>query len=64
MKVKIFAFNNAIEIENTINDFLSNNPEIKIKDIKQTQTNGDGMNVTRGLPQKKLLITISIWYEI
>ena len=56
MKVKFFRYDS---LENEINKFLSNNPNIKIKFIKQSSAS-DGY----GNDLMELETIVSIWYEV
>lgn len=55
MKVKFFRYDS---LENEINKFLSNNPNIKIKFIKQSSAS-DGY----GDESIDMKTVISVWYE-
>ena len=50
---KIFSFRNAQDLEDEINAWLSQNPKIKVVDIKQSASGDIGMS----------LWLVSVWYE-
>ena len=60
MKMKLFGKENAkkglivLELEKEINQWLAENPNIKIVDIKQSASGGS-LHVTK--------LFVSIWYE-
>jgi len=50
---KVLSFRNAQDLEDEINAWLSQNPKIKVVDIKQSASGDSGMS----------LWLISVWYE-
>ena len=53
MKVKLFIRNPETGLEGTVNEWLADNPQIKITQV--TQSESSVMN--------RVSVTISIWYE-